>query len=157
MRVWIDMTAPAHVLVFRPLIGLLRARGDEVEITARDYAQTVELLDAPRARGRAARAARRPVAAREDSARWPRASARSARWAKRRRFDVALAHGSHHLTLAARSLGIPSATTFDYEFALVQHQLGCRAATKVVVPEAIPPERLERYGVRRRSCAATRA
>ena len=40
MRVWIDMTAPAHVLVFRPLIELLRARGDEVEITTRDYART---------------------------------------------------------------------------------------------------------------------
>ena len=70
------------------------------------------------------------------------------RWARGRRFDVALAHGSHELTLTARRLGIPSATTFDYEFAWLQHQLGCRAATRVVVPEAIPPERLERYGVR---------
>src|SRR5947207_1602855 len=39
------MTASAHVLVFRPLIQLLRARGDEVEITARDYAQTLQLLE----------------------------------------------------------------------------------------------------------------
>src|SRR4051812_50154099 len=45
MRVWIDMTASAHVLVFRPLIRLLRERGDEVEITARDYAQTLQLLE----------------------------------------------------------------------------------------------------------------
>ena len=44
MRVWIDMTAPAHVLVFRPLIALIRERGAAVEVTARDYAQTVELL-----------------------------------------------------------------------------------------------------------------
>jgi predicted glycosyltransferase len=50
--------------------------------------------------------------------------------------------------LTARRLGIPSATTFDYEFAWLQHQLGLRAATRVVVPKAIPPERLERYGVR---------
>ncbi len=69
-------------------------------------------------------------------------------WAPGRNFDVALAHGSHDLTLTARRLGIPSATTFDYEYAWLQHQLGCRAATRVVVPEAIPPERLERYGVR---------
>ena len=39
------MTASAHVLVFRPLIRLLRDRGDEVEITARDYAQTLQLLE----------------------------------------------------------------------------------------------------------------
>ena len=38
------MTASAHVLVFRPLISILRGRGDEVEITARDYAQTLQLL-----------------------------------------------------------------------------------------------------------------
>ena len=67
-------------------------------------------------------------------------------WARGREFDIALAHGSHELTMTARRLGIPSSTTFDYEFAWLQHQLGCRAATRVVVPEAIPPERLERYG-----------
>ena len=45
MKVWVDITAPAHVLVFRPLIALMRERGDEVEVTARDYAQTVQLLE----------------------------------------------------------------------------------------------------------------
>jgi hypothetical protein len=70
------------------------------------------------------------------------------RWARGRDFDIALAHGSHELTMTAQRLGIPSSTTFDYEFAWLQHQLGCRAATRVVVPEAIPPERLERYGAK---------
>jgi predicted glycosyltransferase len=41
MKVWIDMTASAHPLVFRPLVEIMKARGDEVEITARDYAQTL--------------------------------------------------------------------------------------------------------------------
>ena len=45
MKIWVDITAPAHVLVFRPLIALMRERGDEVEVTARDYAQTVQLLE----------------------------------------------------------------------------------------------------------------
>ena len=45
MRVWVDMTAPAHVLVFRPLLPLLRERGHDVEVTARDYAQTLQLLE----------------------------------------------------------------------------------------------------------------
>jgi predicted glycosyltransferase len=67
-------------------------------------------------------------------------------WARDRNFDLALAHGSHELTMTARRLGIPSSTTFDYEWAWLQHQLGCRAATRVVVPESIPPERLARYG-----------
>jgi uncharacterized protein len=147
MRVWIDMTAPAHVIVFRPLIKLLRDRGDEVEITARDYAQTIDLLklhglEAELLGRHGGRSRLTKLGTMLTRLRALRA------WAKGRSFDVALAHGSHHLTLAARSLGIPSGNTFDYEFARVQHQLGCRAATRVLVPEAIPPERLETYGVR---------
>jgi predicted glycosyltransferase len=45
VRVWIDVTAAAHVLVFRPLVKLLRERGAEVELTAREYGQTLELLE----------------------------------------------------------------------------------------------------------------
>jgi predicted glycosyltransferase len=145
--VWIDMTASAHVLVFRPLIAILRGRGAEVEVTAREYAQTLQLLelhgidaDVIGAHGGRSRAGKlRSMTSRLGALR---------AWAKSRSFDVALAHGSHELTLVARRLGIPSSTTFDYEFATVQHQLGCRAATRVVVPESIPPERLERYGVK---------
>ena len=44
MRVWIDITGPAHVLVFRPLVEVLRERGAEVEITTREFSQNVELL-----------------------------------------------------------------------------------------------------------------
>ena len=147
MRVWIDMTASAHVLVFRPLVKLLRERGDEVEITAREYAQTLQLLELHGLSaevigshgGRSRLQKARRMAHRLGALR---------RWAKPRDFDVALAHGSHELTLTARRLGIPSSTTFDYEFATLQHQLGCRAATKVVVPDTIPPERLTKYGVR---------
>jgi uncharacterized protein len=147
LRLWVDITAPAHVLVFRPLIQLLRERGDEVEVTAREYAQTVQLLELHgieaeligRHGGRSRLGKLGTMATRMAGLR---------RWARGRRFDAALAHGSHHLTLTARMLGIPSSTTFDYEFATLQHQLGCRAANLVVVPEAIPPKRLERYGAR---------
>ncbi len=148
MKVWIDITAPAHVLVFRPLIALLRGRGDEVEITARDYAQTLQLLqlhgiDAEVLGTHGGRS-------RLGKARSLRSRLRALRrFARGRRFDIALAHGSHELTMTARRFGIPSSTTFDYEFAWLQHQLGCRAATKVVVPESIPAERLARYGVER--------
>ena len=141
-----DMTASAHVLVFRPLIEILRERGDEVAITAREYAQTLQLLELHglqpdavigRHGGRSRVQKARQMTQRLGALR---------RWAKGREFDVALAHGSHELTITARRLGIPSSTTFDYEFATLQHQLGCRAATRVVVPAAIPPERLRPYG-----------
>src|SRR5690348_191004 len=141
------MTASAHVLVFRPLIEIMRGRGDEVEITARHYAQTLQLLELHGLQAEV-------VGRHGGRSRFQKARQMTHRlgalkkWAKGREFDVALAHGSHELTITARRLGIPSSTTFDYEFATLQHQLGCRAATKVVVPEAIPPERLRRYGAR---------
>jgi predicted glycosyltransferase len=144
MRVWVDFTASAHPLVFRPLVQLLEAQGNEVEITARDYAQTLQLIESHGMTatvighhgGRSSLGKARQMRGRLKSLR---------KWAKGRDFDIALAHGSHELTMTARRLGIPSATTFDYEWAWLQHQLGCRAATRVVVPESIPPERLAKY------------
>jgi predicted glycosyltransferase len=147
VRIWIDITNSPHVPFFRPLIRLLREDGHEVEVTARAFAQTEQLLElhgieatiVGRHGGRSRLGKTRAMAGRLRQLR---------RWARRRSFDAALAHGSYDLTLTARSLGVPSTTTFDYEFALAQHQFGTRAATRVVVPEAIPAERLTRYGLR---------
>ncbi|MFL5827784.1 MAG: DUF354 domain-containing protein [Thermoleophilaceae bacterium] len=145
MRIWIDMTAPAHVLVFRPIIERLRGQGHEVDITARDYAQTLELLELHGIdhidfgrHGGATRA--KKVAALVSRTRAMR------RFGKGKGFDLALAHGSNDLAIAAASLRIPAANMFDYEFATAQHNVGCRLARRVVTPDSIPPERLARYG-----------
>src|SRR5438093_11056579 len=148
MRVWIDVSNSPQVLFFRPLLALLGQRGHTVEVTTRDYAQTLELLElhriphevvGPRHGGAGAWGKGRAMAGR---VRALRAFARS------RRFDIALSHASHELPLVARSLGVPSGYAFDYEFARVQHGLGCRAANRVVVPEVIPQARLGRLGAR---------
>lgn len=146
MRVWIDVTNSPHVVFFRPLVERLEARGHEVTVTARDFAQTLELLDDAGLEhtvlgpphGGASRAGKaRAMASRLRALR---------RFARAKRFDIALSHASHELPLTARSLRIPSSYAFDYEFARVQHGLGCRAATRVVVPEAIPATSLDRIG-----------
>jgi len=146
VRVWVDLTNSPHVLVLRPVIAALRARGIEVEVTARDFAQTLALcrrfgiehtpIGAHAGRGvvgKAAGLARRSAALR--------------RWARGRpRFDLAVGHGSNDVTVAAAALRIPSSTMFDYEWATLQHEVNCRLARAVVVPDAIPPARLRRYG-----------
>ena len=150
MQVWIDITNSPHVPFFRPLVRLLEERGHEVSVSTRDFAQTLELLaDAGIAHevvgpphGGAGRAGK--IAAMASRLRALRS------WASSRRFDVALSHASHELPLAARSLGIPSAYAYDYEFARAQHTLGSRAATRVVVPDAIPQDRLDRLGAKAR-------
>ena len=45
MRVWIDVTNSPHVAFFRPLVDAPPQDGHEVSITAREFAQTLELLD----------------------------------------------------------------------------------------------------------------
>jgi predicted glycosyltransferase len=146
VRIWIDMTAPAHVLVFRPIIERLHARGHEVDVTARDYSQTVELLemhDIPATVIGRHGGASRP----EKAMALVRRTRAMRRFGSGRSFELALAHGSNDLALAAAMLRIPAANTFDYEFAVQQHNVGCRLARRVMVPDRIPAERLTRYGV----------
>ena len=136
--------------MLRPLVDVLEQRGDEVLITARPLSHTLELLDdwghAYTALGEYG-GARRADKAREAAKRarlmtaWGRAHGP---------FDAALAHGSTDLPVASRLLRIPNTTMFDYEWATAQHSLNCRLANRVLVPDAIPPERLRRYGATKR-------
>jgi hypothetical protein len=152
MRIWVDLTNSPHVLVLRPVIERLRADGHDVSVTARDFAQTIELCErlgvshtaiGHHRGGRLASKAAGLLSRSGALTRWARADAR-AQGAKR--FDIALGHGSNDVTVAAALLRIPSATMFDYEWATVQHNINCRLAAAVVVPDAIPRERLARYG-----------
>ncbi len=147
MRIWVDLTNSPHVLVMRPVVRALEADGHEVEVTARDFAQTLELCDRL---GVAHTAVGRHRGGRRGSKALGLVSRSTAlrRWARGRGFDAALGHGSNDITVAAKLLRVPSATAFDYEWAAVQHNVNCRLARNVVVPDAIPPERLDRYGAR---------
>ena len=141
MHVWVDCTAAAHPLVLRPVIELLRRRGHEVEITARSYGQTEGVLDRLGLEyasfgshaGASLLAKGGALAGR---------SAQLARWARRRRFDLAIAHGSVDVAVVGSMLRIPQAQMQDYEYAGLQRKLAWRAARRVIVPDAIPIERL---------------
>src|SRR5246127_2665003 len=107
MRIWVDLTNSPHVLVMRPVIANLRARGHEVEVTARDFAQTLGLLDRfgiehetiGRHRGGRVAAKARGLGER---------SLALTKWARGRGFDRAIGHGSNDITVAAALLRIPS-------------------------------------------------
>ena len=147
LRIWVDLTNSPHVVIFRPLIRRLEARGHHVTVTARDFAQTLGLLErfgmphrVVGAHGGAGRADKaRAMAAR---------SAVLTRWARRERFDLAVAHGSTDQPVAAALARTPQVTMFDYEHAAAMHHLNGRLATRVLVPAAIPEWALWRYGMR---------
>jgi len=147
VRVWVDLTNSPHVLVLRPVIERLRARGHDVQVTARDFAQTLELCrrfgightEIGHHRGAGLLAKAGGLADR---------SIQLTRWAHGRGFDLALGHGSNDVTVAAAALRVPCSTTFDYEWATIQHNVNCRLAQAVVVPDLIPAERLYCCGAR---------
>ncbi len=157
MRLLVDLTNSPHVPFFAPLVRELESRGHAVVITARRFAQTLELaklhgLDAT------------VIGSHGGTSRFGKARAAIGRtWALDRfvaraqreggRFDAALSHGSTDLPLVARRRGIPHVTIFDYEWARTQHRLNCRMSWRAAVPDSIPLERLDQYGAAGRAVA----
>ncbi len=144
-----DCTAAAHPLVLRPIIERLQAQGHEVFITAREYGQTLGILDrlgfsytAVGEHGGASRLGKaRALGGR---------SARLAQVIWRRRPELALGHGSVDLAVVAACFRIPAVQMQDYEFGGLQRRIAFRQARRVLVPDSIPVERLRRIGARER-------
>jgi uncharacterized protein len=147
MRIWIDLANSPHVPFFRALIPEFRKHGHQVEITARDYAQTVELAEAAgltsvvigghggrRLAGKAGNLVGRAAAL--------------GKWARGRGFDLAVSHNSYAQIAAGRGLGIRTVTLMDYEHQPANH-LAFRLASRVIVPRAFPDSALRRYGATR--------
>jgi predicted glycosyltransferase len=147
MRVWVDLTNSPHVLVLAPIIRRLQGAGHEVDVTARDFAQTLGLCDRLGVVHTAIGTHRGGSLGAKAVGLFDRSAALT-RYARGRGFDLAIGHGSNDISVAARLLSIPCTTTFDYEWATVQHNVNCRLAQAVVVPAVIPPERLYRYGAK---------
>jgi len=149
MLIWVDCTAAAHPLVLRPLIERFEGRGDEVLVTAREYGQTLGILErlgipyvaVGEHGGASALGKGRALAGR---------SARLARVVWERRPELALAHGSVDLAVVSSLLRIPSVQMQDYEFAGRQRQIAFRAARRVLMPDSIPVERLRKIGAKER-------
>ncbi len=144
-RLWVDMTNSPHVLVLRPIIDEFSRRGWDVVVTAREFAQTLPLLDRfgiahtviSRHRGRHMLAKAWGLFSR---------TLQMVRFGRGKGFDLALSHASNDLPVAAKLLGIPHVTMFDYEHAALSHHINVRLSDKVLVPDAIPVSALSRYG-----------
>jgi predicted glycosyltransferase len=144
MRIWIDLANSPHVPFFRALIPEFAARGHKTEISARDYAQTVELATKAgmlphvigghgggKLTGKAGNLVGRAASLRK--------------WARDRGFDLAVSHNSYAQIAAAAALGIKTVTLMDYEHQPANH-LAFRLASRVIVPQAFPNAELKKYG-----------
>jgi predicted glycosyltransferase len=149
MRFWVDCTAAAHPVVLRPIIDGLAQRGHEVEVTTRKYGQTEGLLDL-------LAIPYTSIGEHSDAGTAGKGLAVVSRsrklvgWARGRGFDAALAHGSVDIAVVGSLLRIPQVQMQDYEYAGLQRKLAWRAARRVIVPDAIPLDRLEAAGASER-------
>jgi predicted glycosyltransferase len=147
MLVWVDCTAAAHPLVLRPIIERLEARGHEMFVTAREYGQTVGILErlgmpytVVGEHGGASKLGKvRALGGR---------SARLGRLVWKRRPQLAIGHGSVDLAVVSAAYRVPSVQMQDYEFAQLQRQVAFRLARRVLVPDTIPLERLAKLGAK---------
>src|SRR5215831_10209719 len=144
MHIWIDLANSPHVPFFHALIPDFTARGHTVEISARDFAQTVALA------GRAGMPAHvigghggGSITGKAGNL-IGRASALR-KWARDRGFNLAVSHNSYAQIAAASSLGIKPVTLMDYEYQPANH-LAFRLAARVIVPRAFPAAELRKYG-----------
>jgi predicted glycosyltransferase len=146
MLIWIDLANSPHVPFFRALIPEFERRGAEVETTAREFAQTIEMAGAAGLKpvvigghgGRALTGKAGNLIGRATALR---------KWARGRGFDLAVSHNSYAQVAAARSLSIRCVTLMDYEHQPANH-LAFRLASRIIVPRSFPEEALRRYGAR---------
>jgi hypothetical protein len=146
MRLWIDLANSPHVPFFQALSYRFIAAGHEVEITARDFAETIPLV---RAAGLTAQVIG-GHGGRDVSKKAGNLMGRAwelARWARRRRFDLAVSHNSYSQILAGRAARIKTVTLMDYEHQPANH-LAFRLASRIIVPESFPAQDLRRFGAR---------
>ena len=148
-RVWIDLTNSPHVVFFRPILRRLDEAGVETVVTARDFAQTLGLLErfgiAHTVVGRHGGASLRGK-----GLGLVRRSTALLRFGRGRGISQAVSHGSNDLAVAARLLRLHSTVLHDYEGATGMHKINFRLADKVMLPEVIPFESLAPLGLDRR-------
>src|SRR5687768_9226041 len=144
MRIWIDLANSPHVPFFRSLTNEFILRIHEIVVTARAFAETVELAEAAgftahvigghgggKLSGKAGNLVQRALAL--------------ARWARGRNLDLAVSHNSYSQVLAARAVSVRAITLMDYEHQPANH-LAFRLASRVIVPSAFPEAALSRFG-----------
>jgi len=144
LKIWFDADNGPHVLIMRPLVAELEARGHEVVFTARDRTSTCELLDLygfkylkvggqygaglfGKIRGTLGRAMALTLSMKRCGA------------------AVSFGHGSRGLPVASRLLGIPTVTMYDYEW--VDARLFNWFCRSILLPRAITAERCAEAGI----------
>jgi len=148
--IWIDLDNSPHVPLFAPIIKHFREHGVSLLVTARDHAQTVELLNLDGLAGTYDIIGIHDGGKKLNKLRglFVRAT-QLARKVRSSGLDIAVAvsHGSRSMVVAALWLKIPVLTMYDYEH--TETRIFNRLSDRVLVPDAIPGNVLDKIGLRK--------
>lgn len=147
MKIWIDLANSPHVLFFRPIIKALEEQGHQVLITARDFAQTIDLCERFRISYHIVGHHGGKNIINKGVNLFFRAYKLWHYGKQNMPIDVAVSHNSYSHCLASKALRIPTVTLMDYEHQPANH-INFRLADKVIVPEVFPNRQLIKYGAK---------
>ncbi len=144
MNVWIDMDNSPHVPLLLPFIKSLEVKGYTIFITARDYAQTIELLTNEGAEFK-------KIGKHGGGNKFFKIielisrSIRLMFYARKKKMTFAISHGSRAQALACKILKIPCYIGMDYEH--TESRIFSACAAKIWIPELLYPRSLPFIGI----------
>lgn len=143
MKIWFDLDNSPHVPFFKPIFDELQNKNISFEITARDFAQTFELLRLWNIRYHAIGTYGGKNKLMKVLNLFQRSS-QVKKFARNKKFSLAVSHGSRAQVVAASRLKIKSVVTFDYEWG--ESKIFNHFATNILMPAVIPDSRLKDAG-----------
>jgi predicted glycosyltransferase len=147
MKIWFDLSNSPHINMFYDLIKELESEGNEIIITCRPLANTIDLLNQKKMTYTV-------VGEHYGKNLYKKLFGYPIRVMQLRKFlakqkpDIAVSQSSFHSPVVARLLGIPSIYTNDNEHAM-GNKAGFYFATSVMIPESLPIENVIKKGASR--------
>lgn len=141
--IWFDLDNTPHVPLYNPVFKELKRRDANFFVTARDFAQTKELLKLFNIEHELVGVHAGKNKINKVINLFTRASLLK-KIVKSKKIRLAVSHGSRTQLLAAKQLGIKSLLMLDYEF--TESKIFNALATKLLMPVYLPDKRLEKAG-----------
>jgi len=145
-KIWIDITNSPHVLFFEPL---MKATDANFIITARDYQQTIGLLEQ---KNMTYEIVGKHYGKSKIKKAFGLARRSLALWRKMRKLkkdiSFSISHGSPYCSMASAWLGIYNMWTLDGDKATSVIKPSVRYADKVIIPKLVPKENYVKMGTR---------
>ena len=144
MKIWFDLSNSPHINMFYDLIKELESEGNEIIITCRPLANTIDLLNQKKLKYTV-------VGEHYGKNLYKKIFGYPIRVMQLRKFlrlhkpDIAVSQSSFHSPVVAKLLGIPSIYTNDNEHAM-GNKAGFYFASLVMIPENLPIANVVRKG-----------